>query len=215
MSGLIDVMTNYWMWMLLVLFIIIFTYIGYYVDKKGYLNKNKKEKNNDELVDIDELGKQKSEIVDKDKNIEEDLSSSFDVMPEVKQEEIQNDIPEELFAPFGDQVFEKKSNEVSKDTSDNYKVSEEKTNDVSEVVSDNYNNEFSNIDEIKNNAKDIKSSNNKKDVTELMKGEEQIDLSFDVEGSSDSIKTENIFADSKGKDKKKKKEEAVDEMWKF
>lgn len=215
MKGLIDLVENYWIWMLVIAFIAIFTYIGYYVDKKGYLDKDKKEKGDDKLVDIDELSVQKDESVKVEKNVEEDLSSSFDVMPEVKQEESSNDIPDELFAPFGDKVFEKKPNDVVEVVTKNDKEPEKEVNDVSEIVSDNYDEKYKNLDEIKNNAKDI-NVNNKKDVVELMKDDNnQIDLNFEVEGSTSTVKNDNIFANSKNKDKKKKKEETVDEMWKF
>ena len=205
MQGLFDIIGNYWMWILLVLAIIGFGYIGYYAEKKGYLSKEKKDDSSKKLVDIDELSKnKKNEEKVETKKVEEDLSDSFDVMPEVskesestKTEEVSEEIPEELFAPFGDDA-----QEVTPAA------------DVSEVVENDYNQEFVNLDNIVENAKDINNSENKKDVSELMKGEEQIDLSFDVEGSSDSVKTENIFAGKK-KAKEEKKEEVIDDMWKF
>lgn len=204
MKGLFDLIANYWIWILLVLAIIGFGYIGYYAEKKGYLSKEKKDNSNDKLVDIDELSMNKANKVEPVEKKEEDLSNSFDEMPEIdnqpetnKKEEVSEEIPEELFAPFGDEE----------------PVSEKA--DVSEVVENDYNQEFVNLDSIVENAKDINNTENKKDVSELMKGEEKIDLSFDVEGSSDSTNTKNIFADKKNKNKEEKKEEVIDDMWKF
>lgn len=207
MKGLFDIIGSYFWWILLGLFVCLFAYLGYYADKHGHLGKKRKAKSNNTLVDIDSLIKPKEEKINEVKNDSEDLSSSFDVMPEVqteqkantKEAEIMNEIPEELFAPFGDQHV------------DNRGASQ----NITEVVDENHQQEFDKIDEIEKNAKDIYDDSDKKDVSELMKGEEKIDMNFEVEGTSEETKDDNVFANNKKGKEKDKNNEEIDEMWKF
>ncbi len=208
MKGLFDLIANYYLWILLGLAVIFFAYIGYSAEKKGYISKKKKQ-DDDNLVDIDELIKPKEEVDSKvDINKEEDLSNSFDVMPEItkneeekKTEAVEEDIPEDLYAPFGDQKVE---------------VQKENTG-VEEVEDKEFNQDFVDINKIEAEAKDINNSEGKKDVADLMASDSHINTDFVVEGASDDIKTDNIFETVAAEEKKekKKKEENIDDMWKF
>ena len=208
MKGLFDLIANYYLWILLGLAIIFFAYIGYSAEKKGYIGKKKK-KSDDTLVDIDELIKPKEETTKPVENNEEDLSNSFDVMPEITKNEeekktetpVEEDISEDLYAPFGDQI-----------------VSEsEKNTGVEEVEDETFNQDFVNINKIEAEAKDINNVEDKKDVAELMASDSRISTDFVVEGASDNIKSDNVFEKVAAEEKKskKKKEEVVDDMWKF
>ena len=210
MKGLFDLIANYYLWILLGLAVIFFAYIGYSAEKKGYIGKKKK-KDDDNLVDIDELIKPKDEQVVVDENKEEDLSASFDVMPEFKKEEkkeepakVEEDISEDLYAPFGDQKIE---------------APKESTNAVVEEVEDKeFNQDFVDISKIEAEAKDIKNSDDKKDVADLMKADSNMGMSFEVEGATnDTLQDDNVFEQvaKEEKENKKKKEEQVDDMWKF
>ena len=211
MKGLFDIIANYYLWILLGLAVIFFAYIGYSAEKKGYIGKKKK-KDDDNLVDIDELIKPKDEQVVVDENKEEDLSASFDVMPEVTKKEekkeepakVEEDISEDLYAPFGDQKIE---------------APKESANAVVEEVEDKeFNQDFVDISKIEAEAKDIKNSDDKKDVADLMKADSNMGLNFEVEGATnDTPQDDNVFEQvaKEEKENKKKKEEQVDDMWKF
>ena len=209
MKGLFDFIANYYLWILLGLVVIFFAYMGYSAEKKGYIGKKKK-KDDDNLVDIDELIKPQEEKVEApDKNKEEDLSASFDVMPEVAKKEEpkeeakaeEEDISEDLYAPFGDQ-----------------EVATPKTEEgVAEVEDKEFNQEFVDINKIETEAKDINNDENKKDVADLMKADSNIDMSFEVEGATSDMPQDNVFEEVAKQEKKskKKKEEQVDDIWKF
>ena len=207
MKGLFDFIASSYLWILLGLVVIFFAYMGYSAEKKGYIGKKKK-KEDDTLVDIDELINVKKEpVTPTAKPAEEDLSASFDVMPEVekkeepKEEPKEEDILEDLYAPFGDQKIEEKT----------------PTTSVAEVEDKNYSNDFVDVNKIEAEAKDIIDNEGKKDVADLMKSDGQMDVGFEVEGASSEPEPDNIFEKVAAEDKetKKKKAEEVDDMWKF
>ena len=207
MKGLFDLIADYYLWILLGLAVIFFAYMGYSAEKKGYIGKKKK-KEDENLVDIDELINAKKDTVVVNKPAEEDLSASFDVMPEVvkkaepKVETKEEDISEDLYAPFGDQKIEAPTVASSS---------------VDEVEENNFNQEFVDIAKIESEAKDIITGDDKKDVADLMKTDTSIDTGFEVEGATKEVAQDNVFDQVAQEEKKtkKKKEETVDEMWKF
>ena len=207
MKGLFDLIANYYLWILLALAVVFFAYIGYSAEKKGYIGKKKK-KGDDTLVDIDELIKPKEDKPTVQEEHEEDLSASFDVMPEFKKQEepkeeakVEEDISEDLYAPFGDQKVEETKPSAS----------------VDEVVEDNFNQDFVDVAKIEAEAKDIHNTEDKKDVADLMKSDGQVSMDFEVEGATTDTPTDNIFdkVAAEDKEEKKKKDEVVDDMWKF
>ena len=216
MKGLFDFIANYYLWILLALAVVFFAYMGYSAEKKGYIG-NKKKKSDDDLVDIDELINNKKEIVKVTKPVEEDLSASFDVMPETKKEvlrtsfdvmpdvkkeqKMEEDISEDLYAPFGDQKIEAPAPVAN----------------VDEVEDASFNQGFVDVAKIETEAKDIINGDEKKDIADLMKSDGTISSDFEVEGASKEPEPDNIFEKvaAEDKKKKKKKEEVVDEMWKF
>ena len=206
MKGLFDIIASSYLWILLGLVIIFFAYMGYSAEKKGYIGKKKK-KEDETLVDIDELINAKKEEVVVNEPKEEDLSASFDVMPEVaktevkKEEPKEEDISEDLYAPFGDQKIEEKP--VS-------------TN-VDEVEDGSYNQSFVDVNKIEAEAKDIIDGDGKKDVADLMRSDGNMGMGFEVEGATSEPEPDNIFEKVAAEDKeaKKKKTEEVDDMWKF
>lgn len=204
MKGLFDLIADYYLWILLALAVIFFAYIGYSAEKKGYIGKKKK-KEDDTLVDIDELIKPKEEKTSVQEEHEEDLSASFDVMPEFtkpkEEPKVEEDISEDLYAPFGDQNVEEAKSSSS----------------VDEVVEDSFNQDFVDVAKIEAEAKDIHNTEDKKDVADLMKSDGQVSMDFEVEGATADAPTDNIFDKVAAEDKKEKKEkeEVVDDMWKF
>ena len=216
MKGLFDFIANYYLWILLGLAVIFFAYMGYSAEKKGYIG-NKKKKADDDLVDIDELINNKKDTVKVTKPVEEDLSASFDVMPETNKEDLsasfdvmpevkkeqkpEEDISEDLYAPFGDQKVE----------------APVPSTNVDEVEDASFNQGFVDVAKIEAEAKDIINSDGKKDIADLMKSDGTISSDFEVEGSTKEPEPDNIFEKvaAEDKKKKKKKEEVVDDMWKF
>ncbi|MBR3523727.1 MAG: hypothetical protein IKN87_03475 [Bacilli bacterium] len=217
MKGLFDFIANYYLWIILGLAVIFFAYMGYSAEKKGYIG-NKKKKADEDLVDIDELLNSKKDTVKVEKPVEEDLSSSFDVMPTAKSEDLsssfdvmpdvpkkeekqEEDISEDLYAPFGDQKIEAPAPSVS----------------VDEVEDASFNQEFVDVAKIEAEAKDIINGDEKRDIADLMKSDGTVSSDFEVEGATKEPEPDNIFEKvaAEDKKKKKKKEEVVDDMWKF
>lgn len=184
---------------------VIFAIIGYIADKKGYFGNNKAKEVKEEFVNFDELSKPKEEIK---KPKEEDISSSFDTLPDFEmpkvetKPEVNNEIDEDLYAPFGDQNVVK---EEIKDSSS-----------VSEVEEDNYTQNFVDVDKIETEAHDIINEDDKVAVSDLMKS--QYDLNFEVEGAEETTDGEDIFVKAEKEEaeaNKTKENEEINDMWNF
>lgn len=199
------------MWIIIIVIIIILAIIGYMAEKKGYFIKEVKD---EDLVDFSDISKPKeeTEVIEKveEKTKEEDLSSSFDEMPdmdtlpEVAKEEKEEpeviETEEDLYAPFGDQVF------------DDIKPINNEMNVVEEVVDNNIDTSYAS--EVEKNSKDITDKNNKKALKDLMQAQGNFDFDFNVEGANEDTKETFDVKDDK-EEKKKKEEEELKDMWNY
>ena len=204
---------------LIILGAVVFAIIGFIAEKKGYIGHKKQE---DDLIDFDELSKPKdgeAEVRPIEKPQEEDLSKSFDEMPDFnslptveKQEEVtSSDVSEDLYAPFGDQTFETNNEPV---------VQSEPTNkgNVNEVVGD-FKQSFVDVNKIEQESKDINNAEDKRGIMDLMQDQGNIDYDFVVEGAEQGEKSdlpsfEEVLVDEE-KDKKAKEEEELKNMWNY
>lgn len=205
---------------LIILGAVIFAVIGFIAEKKGYIGNKKQE---DDLIDFDELSKPKEGYIEPkpvEKPHEEDLSKSFDEMPdfnslptvEKKEEASQSDVSEDLYAPFGDQTFNSNSETTFTSTESTNKEN------VNEVVGD-FQQSFVDVNKIVKESKDINNTEDKKDVMDLMQDQGNIDYDFVVEGAetdkkSDLPSFEEVLVDEE-KDKKTKEEEELKNMWNY
>lgn len=184
-------------WVIIIVVAIILAFIGYVADKNGYFAKKEE---NLETVDFSELSRPKEEVVQKPK--EEDISGNFDELPDVADTydelpkvEVEEEVSEDLYAPFGDQEVE------IANSSDNF--------GVEEVEENNYNQSFVDIEKIESEAIDINNEEDKKAVDDLMKG--QFELEFEMpedEKPKEEIKKQE-------EEKKKKEDDGITDMWKF
>ena len=201
------------MWIIIIIVVLaVLAIIGYKAEKKGYFIKEVKD---EDLVDFSDLSKPKEEIKEVEKVEEEpkeevDLSSSFDEMPdmntlpEVATEEKKEEVietEEDLYAPFGDQVFD-----------DIKPTNNEMNNSVEEVVDNNIDTSYAN--EMEKNSKDITDKNNKKALKDLMQSQGNFDFDFNVEGATEDTK-ETFDVKEDKEEKKKKEEEELKDMWNY
>lgn len=206
---------------LIILGAIGFAVIGFIAEKKGYIGKKKQE---DDLIDFDELSRPKegeTEVKPVEKPKEEDLSKSFDEMPDFdslptveKQETVeQSDVSEDLYAPFGDQTFA-----TNESTAVSYSEPTAKGN-VNEVVGD-FKQSFVDVNKIEQESKDINNAEDKKGIMDLMQDQGAMDYDFVVEGAeekeekSDMPSFEEVLVEEE-KDKKAKEEEELKNMWNY
>ena len=212
-----DFIRNHLVLVLVALGSVFLAVIGFIAEKKGYVGNKKSE---DDLIDFDELSKPKETTAEpvQVEAKEEDLSHSFDEMPdfnnlpeaqEVKTEE--SDISEDLYAPFGDQVIEKEEKKVE----DIKPISK---GEVGEVVSDDFKQSFVDVAKIEKESKDIKNEDDKKGVMDLMQDQSDMNFDFVVEGAEETKKEDapafEAVIDTE-KDKKEKEEEELKNMWNY